>query len=180
MITEKKVTLDGFFDYKKQSYISWQLDRTHIRKVYVLEYCDDERKFERLGLLPEYGGLELDDVFHSITFTETEDNTDTFEGIVMENYLGCLFNPKILDVKLWEQIYDGDTMIQERWIQPPTTFYHQHGKQVTDAIMTERDRLRKENEELEKEVEMMRRFIKSANAEKWYQEFRDKEENNED
>ena len=147
MITTTIKHLDNYYDHDKQSLKSNRDD--NIRKRYVLEYCDNQAKFERLGYLPEHGGLKIDDVYHSIIFEETDsDKWETFDGIAIEMYIYYLFNPKILDVKLYEEIYKGDELLSERWFEFPATFRHEFVKHISMDIM---ERARKKAEALRKE-----------------------------
>lgn len=157
-------------EHEKQTNIFYQKEGSKLRKRYVLEYCDDPKKFERLGNI----GVEVDDVYHQVVFEETEDKEERFwgfDGIALELYLYYLFYEPILDVKLWEEIYEGDELISERYIAMPSTFHHQFGKLVNKDVMENRDALRKENEELKKTLATYANFIKKYNAEQTYQEY---------
>ena len=178
MLTEITKHLDDFYGHQRQSYISYEKENRTISKKFTIEYCDDEGKLERVGLLKEYGGLEIDDAYHSRHFEEKTCTglRDSFEGIVMETYIRMLFNPKICDVKLWEQIYDGDEMIQERWIEFPGTFYHEISNVIAKDITESRDNLRKQVEPLTKEIETFHEFLKELNSENIYKEWKEKRE----
>ncbi len=140
MITEITRQLSDYYGHQRQSYVNYEDKRT-ITKRFTIEYCDDEGKLERVGLLPEYGGLEIDDAYHAIHYNEevTEGLRDSFDGIVMETYIRYLFNPKICDVKLFEQIYDGDELIQERYFDFPSTFYNEMAKVIARDVTESRD-----------------------------------------
>lgn len=146
-----------------------------VYKKFVIEYCDDERKFNRLGLTEANGGLEIDDVYHSLEFNESEPTgTDyTFEGIVMERYLHMLFNPKILDVKLFEQIWQGDEMIQERWIEFPATFAYSFAKALAKDVLESRDVHKARADVLESEIQLYQEFIEKYNANDAFRDFRE-------
>ena len=174
MITEKIKHLDDYYGHQKQSNQFWKPDGKQIHKIYTIEYCDDERKFNCVGIRKEFGGLDIDDAYHAIHFEETEnDEFDTFDGIVMETYLHMLFNPKILDVKLWEQIFDGDEMVSERWIAFPCTFTSEMAKVIAKDIKENRDALRKTNEALTKENEELREFIQIHKADNAFREWQE-------
>lgn len=175
MIAETTKYLDDYFSHQKQSYISYEKENTNITKRFTIEYCDDEKKLERVGLLKEFGGLEIDDAYYSIHFKESN-RFDTFEGIVMETYIRMLFNPKICDVKLWEQIYDGDELIQERWFEFPSTFYHEISKIIAKDITESRDNLQKQVDPLTKELADYQQFLKGMNAENVFKEWKEKRE----
>lgn len=157
-----------------QSYVGFFDTPTPVYKKFIIEYCDDKRKFDRLGLTEANGGLEIDDVYHSLEFNESEPTgTDyTFEGIVMERYLHMLFNPKILDVKLFEQIWQGDEMIQERWIEFPSTFAHSLAKVLERDLIESRDEQKKRGDAYEKENALMWGFIQKYNTNNAFEEFR--------
>lgn len=160
--------LDDYYDHEKQSDLGFELEEGKIRKRFVLEYCDDPKKFERLGKV----GVEIDDVYERIIFEEKDtDRFRSFESIAYERYLFYLFNPNILDVKMWEEIYENGTEIQERFIAMPATFRHEFGKFVARDVMENRDALRKANEELNKVIDTYKGFIKKYNAEKSYEEY---------
>lgn len=178
MITEITKSLDDFFSHDKMSSVFYEKEGKNIRKTYMIEYCDDEGKLERLGLLPEYGGLEIDDVYHAVNYKEDSQKTDTFDGLAIEMYLYYLFNPRICDVKMWEQIYEGDELLQERWFEMPSTFYHEFAKRVNKDITESRDNLRKQVEPLTKEIESFNQFLKEVNAEKTYKEWKEKRNEN--
>ena len=63
MLTEITKHLDDFYGHQRQSYISYEKEGKTIHKRFTIEYCDDEGKLERVDLLKEYGGLEIDDVY---------------------------------------------------------------------------------------------------------------------
>ena len=175
MLSEKTKKLSDYFDYQRQSYINYEDKRT-ITKRFTIEYCDDKGKLERVGLRSEFGGLEIDDAYHAIHYNEeaTKGLRNSFDGIVMEAYIRYLFNPRICDVKLFEQIYDGDELIQERWIEFPSTFYHEIAKIIAKDVTESRDNLRKQIEPLTKELEEYKEFLKEMNAENVYKEWKEK------
>lgn len=174
MITEKTYTLKDYEDVR-HSNIFYKAPNCHIRKEYVIEFCDDQRKFNRLGLLPEYGGLEIDDVYHSITFKEDEhERFYSLDGIAIERYIGYLFNEKICDVRLWENIYDGEELIEERFFEFPATFCHETARKVARDIKDAYDREKQANEELVKENEKMKAFLKKYHA---YERYREENDN---
>jgi len=167
-MSEQIKHLDDYYDHEKQSDIGFELEQGTIRKRFVLEYCDNPKKFDRLGKV----GVEIDDVYDRIIFEEKEtDRFRGFESIAYQRYLFYLFNPKILDVKMWEEIYENGTMIQERFIAMPATFPHEFGKAVSRDVMENRDTLRKENEELKQTLATYTGFIKKYNADNTYQEY---------
>ena len=176
MLTEITKHLDDFYGYQRQSYISYEKENRTISKKFTIEYCDDEGKLERVGLLREYGGLEIDDVYHSRHFEEKTCTglRDSFEGIVVNTYIHMLFNPKIYDVKLFEEIYDGDELVQERWIAFPSTFYYELARVIEKSVTESRDNLQKQVEPLEKEVNTFVEFLKEMNAENTYKEWKEK------
>lgn len=173
MITEITKTLDEYYPHQRQSNIFFE--KKPLRKRYTIEYCDDKGKLERVGLLPEYGGLEIDDAYHSRHLKE-KNGTETFDGIATEMYLNMIFNSQICDVKMWEEIYEGDELLQERWFEMPSTFYHEFAKRVNKDITESRDNLRKQVEPLTKEIENFNQFLKEMNAENTYKEWKEKRE----
>lgn len=179
MLTEITKHLDDFYGHQRQSYISYEKEGKTIHKRFTIEYCDDEGKLERVGLLREYGGLEIDDAYHSRHFEEKTCSglRDTFEGIVMATYIGYLFNPRIYDVKLFEEIYDGDELIQERWFEFPSTFCHEIARVITKDVTESRDNLQKQVDPLVKEIETFNEFLKELNSEHIYKEWKEKKEN---
>lgn len=165
--------LDDYFDHQRQSSIDYEAEGSHIRKRFTLEYCDDPKKLDRVDLIGPKG-LDYDDVFNSIIFEERDEKFfNAFDGIVMEMYLHYLFSDEICAVKLFEQIYNGDELLQERWFEFPSTFRHEMAKLITQDITINRDRLRKEVDDLTKEVTLQREFIKKYHAEEAYKEFRE-------
>lgn len=176
MLTEITKHLDDFYGHQRQSYISYEKEGKTIHKKFTIEYCDDKDKLERVGLLREYGGLQIDDAYHSRHFEEKTCTglRDSFEGIVVDTYIRMLFNPKIYDVKLFEEIYDGDELVQERWIAFPSTFYYELAKVIEKSVTESRDNLQKQVELLEKEVNTFVEFLKEMNAENTYKEWKEK------
>lgn len=174
MLTEITKQLSDYYDHQKQSYIGYE--EKQLRKEFTLEYCDDQGRFERLGLRSEFGGVEIDDAYHSRHYKEDVNSTSSFDGIAIETYIRYLFNPKILDVKLWESIYEGDELIQERWFEFPATFCHEIAKVISRDVLESRDNLRKQVDPLVKENELMREFIKTFHAEDAYKEWKEKQE----
>lgn len=177
MLTEITKQLSDYYGYQKLSYVNYEDKRT-ITKRFTIEYCDDESKLERVDLLPEYGGLEIDDVYHAVHYNEvaTKSIRESFDGIVMETYIRMLFNPKICDVKLWEQIYEGDELIQERWFEFPSTFCHEMARVIAKDVTESRDNLQKQVDPLVKEIETFNEFLKEMNAENTYKEWKEKRE----
>jgi hypothetical protein len=170
MLSTKVYTLKDY-EYTRHSSIFYKKEGCKIRKEYVIEYCDDMCKLNRLGLLPEYGGLELDDVYHSITFKENENERFcTLDGIAMERYLAYLFSDKIVDLKMWENIYDGDELIEERFFEFPATFCHEMARRITKDITETHDRLEKERDALLEENVKMRAFLEKYHAYDKYKE----------
>lgn len=174
MLTEITRHLSDYYGHQKQSNIFYETRK--LRKTYTLEYCDDEGKLNRVGLLKEYGGLEIDDAYHSRHYKETADTTETFDGIVMETYIRYLFNSKIYDVKLWEQIYEGNELIQERWFEFPSTFCHEMARVIAKDVTESRDNLQKQVDPLVKEIETFNEFLKELNSEHIYKEWKEKRE----
>ena len=171
MLSTKVYNIKDYFDRSRASNIFYKAPNCNIRKEYVIEYCDDQRKLNRLGLLPEYGGLELDDVYHSITFKEDENERFySFDGIAIERYIGYLFNAKIVDVKMWENIYDGDELIEERFFDFPGTFCHSLARIVSKDITETHDRLEKERDALLEENAKMKAFLEKYHAYDKYKE----------
>lgn len=128
--------------------------------------------FEKLGTRKPSGGFwEIDDVYKSIRFEEVEKSDRALDGTVMEMYLTFLFRSDILDVKLYEEIYDNGKVIQERWIEFPSTFRHQFGCMVARDMSATMDALYKENKTLTSESESMTGFIKRIHAEDLYKEY---------
>ena len=175
MLTEKTYTFKNCEYVRGLSNVFYKKDGYNIRKEYVIEYCDDACKLNRLGLLPEYGGLELDDVYHKITFKEDENERFyTFDGVAIEWYLAYLFDSKIVDVKMWENIYDGEELIEERFFEFPATFCHSTARRIARDITDAYDREKQVNEELVKENEKMKAFLKKYHA---YERYREESEN---
>ena len=174
--TIKEYASDDCTRHMCQSYVNY-FDATvkPVYKKFIIEYCDDEQKFNRLGLREEFGGLEIDDVYHSLEFNETEPKGTeyTFEGIVMERYLHMLFNPKILDVKLFEQIWQGDEMIEERWIEFPVTFVHELTRIISKDVLESREIQKARADVLESEIELYQEFIEKYNATEAFRDFRE-------
>lgn len=172
MITTTVKKLSDYYGHQKQSTIFFKKEGRNIRKEWTLEYCDDQGKFERVGLRSDFGGLDIDDAYHERTYIE-DGRTESFDGIVIETYLHYLFNPKILDVKLWEQIYDGDELLQERWFEFPVTFVHEITKVINKAALTERDSAKETADYLKKENEELKEFLQIHRADKAFKEWRE-------
>ena len=164
MLSERTRKLDNFEGWEKQSFIGYEQKRK-LRKQFVIEYCDDEKKFEELGKIKPWGVVEVDDVYHQFTLVETEsDRFASFDGIAMSHYICLYLRTDILDVKMWEQIYDGNEMIQERAIEPPSTFAHTIADIVTREVKQIADERKREIEYLEEENKRMQDFIEKYNA----------------
>ena len=174
MLTEITRHLSDYYGHQKQSYINYE--SRQLRKIYTLEYCDDEGKLERVGLRSEYGGLEIDDAYHSRHYKEDELGFESMDGIAIETYIRYLFNPKICDVKLWEQIYEGNELIQERWFEFPSTFCHEIARVIAKDVTESRDNLQKQVDPLVKEIETFNEFLKELNSEHIYKEWKEKRE----
>lgn len=159
--------LDDYYDHENQSYAT-DINGHKIRKRFVIEYCDNPRRFERLGKV----GVEIDDVYDRLILEEKEtDRFASFESVAYQTYLFYLFNPRILDVKMWEEIWSEGKQIHERYIEMPATFHHEFAKTVARDVMENRDALRKENEELKTTLATYSDFIKKYGAERTYQEY---------
>lgn len=171
MINTETRQVSDYYDYQTLSYVGYETKQ--IRKRYVLEYCDDKRLFNLCGERKPHGDgfYEIDDCYKSIIFEESPDDERSFDGIAMEMYLRFLFRDNIYDVKLYEEIREGDELIQERWIEMPSTFCHSFGKLVANDVMKSRDGLQKQVEALTKANELMKGFIKKCNAENIYEEY---------
>ena len=166
--------LDDYLDHQRQSSIDYEKENSNLRKTFVIEYCEDERKLERIDLCGDEG-LEYDEVYETIRLEEKDEKYfNAFDGIAIGLYLRMLFSKRICDVKLWEEIYNGDELIQERWIEFPSTFYHEFGKMVAKDVMESRDALKKQVDPLTKEIENFNQFLKEMNAEKTYKEWKEK------
>lgn len=172
MLSEKTKHIQDFAGHEKQSYINFENSNGTLRKKYVLEYCDDTKKLDRLGLLVEDGGLEIDDVYHRITWEETIGATDAFDGIAHATYLSYLFRSDICDVKLWERIFDGEEMIQERWFEYPSTYVSTLRHLIDRDTKEERDKLRREIDELKTANEQMQKFIGHYKLDKVLSDFK--------
>ena len=155
MLTERKYQLSDYFGHQKQSYVSYERPEHKLRKEYVLEYCDDEDKLNRVGLRPEFGGLEIDDAYHSKTYKESETETDTFDGIAISMFLAFLFRKDICDVKLWENLYLDGEMIQERWFDFPCTFMGELKRIINKDI----EDIHKTSDALAKELDVYMAFV---------------------
>lgn len=168
MLSTKTKKLDDYYGSEKQSFIGYELDKK-LRKRFVIEYCDDERKLERLGLRSCHGGLEIDDVYHQIILEETEsDRFDSFDGIAMASYISCYLSKNILDVKMYEQVYDGSEMIQERYIEPPSTLTSIIESMVIKEVKAKAQELEREVKYLEEENKRMHDFITKYHADDVY------------
>ena len=181
MLSDRIRKLDDYYGHEKQSMIDFKKEGCKLRKEFVIEYCNDETKLNRLGLLPEYGGLEIDDVYHRITFKEDETETfHSFDGIAMQTFLFYMFSPRICDVKMWENTYDGTELIQERWIEFPCTFTRNLRSQIEKDLLKERDEYKKLAEEFSKNIGMYMAFLKRYNAEERFSEFKREVQGNDD
>lgn len=166
-MAERVKHLNDYYDYENQSSMT-DINDCKIRKRFVIEYCDNPKRFERLGKV----GVEIDDVYDRLFLEEKEtDRFASFESVAYQTYLFYLFNPRILDVKMWEELWSEGKQIHERYIAMPATFCHEFGKKVARDVMENRDALRKENEELKKTLATYSDFIKKYGAERTYQEY---------
>lgn len=164
MLSEKTRKLDNFEGWEKQSFIGYEQKRK-LRKKFVIEYCDDEKKFEELGKIKPWGIVEVDDVYHQITLEETEnDKFDSFDGIAMAYYISYYMRADILDVKMWEQLYDGSEMIQERYVEPPSTLTSTLESIIAKEVKANAKELEHEVKYLEEENKRMHDFIEKYNA----------------
>lgn len=177
MLDEQVKHIEDYYSHEVQSYVSWNHQGKNLRKKFVIEYCDDEEKLEKVGHIYPWGVFEWDDAAHKIIFEEDPENLGSFEGVVMSRYLSLLFNPKVCAVKLWEEIYDGNESVQERWIEFPSTFMHSFKKRVAEDVTRERDELRKTADALAKEMDVYLAFINKYNVQKTFNEFRKEYEN---
>jgi hypothetical protein len=170
MLTTKKLKLKDRAGYEKQSFISWIKgnEEEKLRKRYVIEYCTDAKKFERVG-----ADLEIDDAYHQIVLEETqEEKFCSFDGIAMAFYISFYMRKDVLDVKMYEEIYKGSEFIHERYIEVPSTFASTIEKIVVSETKTALEMLQSEVKYLKEENERLRNFISAYHAEQAYEKYR--------
>lgn len=172
MLSERTIKLPDMQGYQKQSFIGYEPERK-LRKKFVIEYCNDVKKLEELGKIKPWGVVEVDDIYHRITLEETEtDKFDSFDGIAMAYYISYYMRADILDVKMWEQLYDGSEMIQERYIQPPSTLASTLENIIAKEVKARAKKLEREVKYLEEENKRMQDFIEKYNAMDMYRKER--------
>ena len=158
----ERVVENGRTKYKMHKDDMWKFNKLdqRISKRYVLEYVSDPKIWDNIC------AEKYRDPWEYYTVKEFEGLWDS-----IEMYLNYLFCENVFDVKLYCETLLDDNVVLEETMEFDSSFFHEFRKMMFKKEVERRDAALDAMEELKKENESMKAFIKKYNVEQTYKEF---------
>lgn len=140
--------------------VTWTKPGTDVQEKYVVEFIHNPKDWEKVCSGDHDAPWEL---YEKRTY-ENIDDAITF-------YMIQRFSETCFDVKLFETLSVNGEEICEKYIEPAATFAHNLRKTINKTTSATIDTLENRVDDLEKSLDLYRKFIERYNAEKLFDDF---------